>query len=169
MYIVYKNPYKSYNIHQEGYFVSYKDKLCDNFSDNWIDAKRYKTIGPALSRLGIYGLECTSIDNFLKSNKIDKSILRDLKIESVLNPDISDEYKILSVLRSKGRIEKVIESGNKNFPLSLIDCEKEIVNWIKDKISKNENKIKTINKFIGEVNYISTENDEEFWNDFLNN
>jgi len=85
-----------------------------------------------------------------------------------LNPDISDEYKILSVLRSKGRIEKVIESGNKDFPLSLVNCEQEIVNWIKDKISKNENKIKTINKFIGEVDYISNENNEEFWDDFLN-
>lgn len=165
MYIVYREPYKSYDVHQEGYFVSYKDKLSDKFSNNWIDAKRFQTIRPAITRLGIYGLECSDIDNFYKANKLNKTELRNIKLKSILN-DNSDDDMILAILRSKGRIEKVIENKNSDFPLSVTNCEKEIVEFIKNKINKNQKKIKNM----GVTDYISEkENDKEFWDYFLNN
>ena len=170
MYIVYREPYKSYGVHQEGYFVSYKDKLSDKFSNNWIDAKRFKTIGPVLTRLGIYGLECNDIENFFKANKLNKTELRNIKLKSILNDNNSDDDMILAVIRSKGRIEKVIENKNSDFPLSVTNCEEEIVEFIKNKINKNQKKINNMYSEIGVTDYISKEeNDEEFWDDFLNN
>jgi hypothetical protein len=169
MYIVYKEPYKSYGVHQEGYFVSYKDKLSDNFSFNWIDSYRYKTLAPALTRLGIYGLECTNIDDFFKQNKINKTELRNIKLKSIINAN-SDDDLILAVIRSKGRIEKVIENNDNQFPLSIIGCEEEVVNFIKNKIESNNKKVKKMYLSVDSPNdYIDSEEDLDFWNEWVNN
>lgn len=52
-YIVYFDSITQYGVTNGGYYVSYKDKCEDNFSDNFVFAKRYKTLGPALTRIGL--------------------------------------------------------------------------------------------------------------------
>ena len=105
-YIVWREPYISYDIPQGGYFVSYKDKCSDNFSDNWFDASRYTSLGGAISRLGIYGLECVSIDDFIKVNlSVHNNI--DVEREYKLSKLLDQEFNIDVILRKKGRIEKI--------------------------------------------------------------
>lgn len=82
-----------YKKNQGGYYVSYKDKLSDNFSENWWDAKRYKSINFAIKRLGLYFTKNqTSFEYFIKSNKLDKSYERDKKISKLLNEDKSNSF-----------------------------------------------------------------------------
>ncbi len=52
-YIVYFDSITQYGITNRGYYVSYKDKLEDKYSDNYIFAKKYKSLGGALTRAGI--------------------------------------------------------------------------------------------------------------------
>jgi hypothetical protein len=49
-YIVYFNSITQYSKTNKGYYVSYKDKCEDNYSENFVFAKRYKTLGSALNR-----------------------------------------------------------------------------------------------------------------------
>lgn len=168
-YIVFKEPYTSYNIPQGGYFVSYKDKLSDNFSNNWYDASRYKNLGPALTRLGIYGLECTSIDSFIKVN-IDsirsEQVKRDIKLKKILG----DSITIQDILNFKGRIEVVKDN-------QLLDYNNnEIINFIINKIESNNKKIqnkykKTLSQYekldLGST--LDKEEDLDFWTNWANN
>ncbi|MCK9446559.1 hypothetical protein M0Q50_06810 [bacterium] len=50
-YITYFNDDVVYGEHYTGYYVKYKDKCSDVFSNNYIDAKRYKTIKPAFNKI----------------------------------------------------------------------------------------------------------------------
>jgi uncharacterized membrane protein len=162
-YIVFKEPYTSYNIPQGGYFVSYKNKLSDNFSDNWYDASRYKNLGPALTRLGIYGLECTSIDSFIKIN-IDsirsEQIKRDIKLKKILG----DSITIRDVLNLKGRIEVVKDN-------QLLDYNSdEIVDFIINKIDSNNRKMQNKYKQVDfSQTYLDKEEDLDFWENWANN
>jgi uncharacterized membrane protein len=162
-YIVFKEPYTSYNIPQGGYFVSYKNKLSDNFSDNWYDASRYKNLGPALTRLGIYGLECTSIDSFIKIN-IDsirsEQIKRDIKLKKILG----DSITIRDVLNLKGRIEVVKDN-------QLLDYNSdEIVDFIINKIDSNNRKMQNKYKQVDfNQTYLDKEEDLDFWENWANN
>lgn len=162
-YIVFKEPYTSYNITQGGYFVSYKNKLSDNFSDNWYDASRYKNLGPALTRLGIYGLECTSIDSFIKIN-IDsirsEQIKRDIKLKKILG----DSITIRDILNLKGRIEVVKDN-------QLLDYNSdEIVDFIINKIDSNNRKMQNKYKQVDfSQTYLDKEEDLDFWENWANN
>ena len=49
-YIVYFKSITQYDRTNKGYYVGYKDKCEDNYSDNFVFAKRYKTLGPAFNR-----------------------------------------------------------------------------------------------------------------------
>lgn len=160
-YIVYKEPYTSYGIEQGGYFVSYKDKLSDNFSDKWYHAKRYKTIGPALTRLGIHGLECTSIDDFIKvniNNIRNESSKRDIKLKKILGNDIT----IGDIISYKGKIEFVEnnEINRKDHRL--------VIDFIIKKIESNSKKLKKKFSYIdiGESSYIGETEDLEFWDNW---
>ena len=52
-YIVYFNKITQYHKTNKGYYVGYKDKIEDNYSENFIYAKRYKTLGAAITRTGL--------------------------------------------------------------------------------------------------------------------
>lgn len=163
-YIVFKNPYTSYGINQSGYFVSYKDKLSDKFSDNWYDAKRYKSLGFAISKLGIIGLESNSIEYFVKlnTNKNFKSLNRDIKISKLFGLS-SDKSSIEHIIHERGRIEVV-----ENNELRELDIEV-ITNFILDKISENNRKFNSKFKKSDiplESSYIDNSPDEDFWNNW---
>lgn len=65
-YIVYFKSITQYDITNSGYYVSYKDKCEDNYSDNFIFAKRYKTLIPALNRAHIDGYRGTGSMRLMK-------------------------------------------------------------------------------------------------------
>jgi len=65
-YIVWYKSITQYNITNSGYYVSYKDKLSDNYSDNFVFAKRYKTLAPALTRAGIWDYKGTAALRMMK-------------------------------------------------------------------------------------------------------
>ena len=165
-YIVFREPYTSYNKPQGGYFVSYNDKLTDKFSDNWYDANRYKKLGAALTRLGIYGLDCTSIESFIKTN-IDnirsEQVKRDINIKKILG----DVLTIEDILRYKGRIEIVKNN-------QVLECDNtEIINFIVNKIESNEKRIKgkylkSLGKLDLSSNYIDKEENLDFWENWTN-
>ena len=163
-YIVWREPFKSYGREQGGYYVSYKDKCSDNYSNNWFEAKRYKSLGSAIDRLGIdldY-IERKTLDEFMKINMSDSS-LRDMKLAEVLN----ENYEITF---SKGRIDKVNEKGE--FVGIAYD---EVVEWVKilmnkkkaelkkklDKLYKIDPDILNISK-----NIIQHVDGEDFWDGF---
>lgn len=165
-YIVWREPYKSYDIPQGGYFVSYKDKLCDNFSDNWFDASRYTSLGGAISRLGIYGLECVSIDGFIKANMDPKNI--DVEREYSLSKLLDQEFDIDIILRKKGRIEKIDDNGN-----LVGDAMSQVKDFILKKLESNkkklDNKFEKIKKITGsDLDSYTSEADEDFWNEWVN-
>lgn len=130
-YIVWKEPFTMYSLPQgNGYFVAYKDKLSNTYSQNWFEAKKFKTIGSALSRLE---LECpkylTSFDKFLEINNINTLPVSRDKILSNL---LSEEQEVRLGIFSKGRIEKVDEKGN-----FLGSVDEEICNYVNNIITKN--------------------------------
>jgi hypothetical protein len=164
-------------INNKGYYVNYLNKSEDKFSDNWIVAKKYSSLGSALSRIAI-NIEDYQItfDKFFDSHVIldsrgnhvgfDKiSANRDFNLNSI---GIGDEkypieYFILKSYRF-GHIKKVLPDN------TLVDCWGEIYQYISDKIKSNstkfEKKMKLFNG-LGKDNYLYKGNgvsDEEFWN-----
>jgi hypothetical protein len=138
-YIVWRNPYKSYDYPQgDGYFVKYKNKCSDEFSSNWFEANRYKTIGPAISRLGLgfylppRNESIKSMDDFYKINPIDKSKIRDNKISEVLGESNND-----FLFFKRGHIDKIDDDGN-----FIGNAGEEVLDYIKSVIEKNIGKSK---------------------------
>jgi len=130
-YIVWKEPFTMYSLPQgDGYFVVYKNKLSDTYSQNWFEAKKFKTIGPALSKLG---LDCpkylTSFDKFLELNDINTLPVSRDKILSNL---LSEEQEVKLGIFSKGRIDKIDEKGN-----FLGSADEEICDYVNNIIKKN--------------------------------
>lgn len=163
-YIVWREPFKSYGIEQGGYYVSWKNKLSDNYSNNWFEAKRYKSLGSAIDRLGIdldY-IEIKTMDEFLKLNVSDASV-RDMKLAEVLN----DQFEITF---TKGRIDKINENGE--FVGSAHD---DVVEYVKLLMNKKKadlrRKLDKINKFDPDIlkpskNIIQHVEGEDFWEGF---
>lgn len=137
-YIVWKEQFTLYSRPQgNGYFVSYKDKLSDNYSKNWFDAKRFKTMGSALSRLGINcPKNLKSFDKFIEINDIDTlPVNRDKVLSNIL----SEEQEVKIGNFTKGRIEKIDESGN-----YLGNADDEIISYINSIINKNLKRRKSL-------------------------
>lgn len=170
-YIVFKEPYLSYNIPQGGYFVRYKDKLCDEFSNNWFDASRYKSLGGAISRLGICGLNLSTLDSFIESNLKEiesrscrKTAKRDVKLSKILD----EKLDIANIISYKGRIEKISDEGE-----NLGDATNDVIEFITSKIRLNFNKfnqrVKYAELLAPNTDYIdNNEVDEDFWNEWIN-
>jgi len=170
-YIVWRTPFKSYDYAQgDGYFVKYKNKCSDEYSPNWFDANKYKTIGPAISRLGL------SLDNSIKTmndfytfNKLDKSHLRDDTISKILDED----NNLKEVFFERGHIDKIDDNGN-----FIGNAGDEIMEYVKTHIKKQFQASKSIQKKfeklgvefekLGVGNYIDNSiSDEDFWNKIL--
>ena len=162
-YIVWRTPYKSYNRQQgDGYFVKWKSKTEDEFSVNWFDANKYKTIGPAMSRLNLQLTQnIKSIDDFFKLNNLTKSLNREKSISEILD-EKSDTILSFEV----GHIDKIDDEGN-----FCGNAGQEVMEYIEEFIRKNINKENSIQKkfeSLGVENYIDKSvSDEDFWNEVL--
>jgi hypothetical protein len=162
-YIVWRNPYKSYDYSQgDGYFVKYKNKCSDEFSSNWFEGNRYKTIGPAISRLGLEINDLIkSMDDFYKINPIDKSKIRDNKISEVLG-----ESKNYFLFFKRGHIDKIDDNGN-----FVGNAGEEVLEYIKSVIEKNIGKSKSIQKKFDKLGIKSEPkvdvSDDDYLKDFL--
>jgi len=173
MYIVWVNHKKYEN---SGYYVCYQDKLSDKFSKNWIEAKKYTTLGNALKRLRI-DIENYHIDfkRFFESySYIDSqgfpvgfdmiSALRDFNLNSI---GIGEEkypleYFILKSCRM-GYLMKILPDN------TLVDCWDEVYQFVRGKIEINYQKLERHKKAFDGFgnNYLEKGNevsDEEFWN-----
>jgi hypothetical protein len=157
-YIVFRDEFKSYGFDQGGYFVSYRDKCSDLYSPNWFEAKKYKSIGSALSRLRITiapGMDTN--EKFLAANKKINNIQsrRDIKLKGILGEDLS----IIDYIFADGRIEKIGDNGEL---IGLAD--KEILEYIQNILNKNKNKMK--NSFGSSTYIIEQKEGEDFWEGF---
>lgn len=145
MYIVWKNSFTSFSRESgDGYFVSYKDKLSDNYSKNYLEAKKYKNIKSAITRLGIQIDNISSIENFIKANKrmITNQVKRDIKLNEILN----GEFNILDYIFVNGSIEKINKDG------LVEDAKQDVTDFINKVINGNKNKIKKVSTSIPESN-----------------
>jgi len=156
MYIVYEN--------DNGYFVGYKDKLSNNYSDNKLMSKKYVNIGSAISRLGLNIKYINTLEDFLRKNSDTKRTDRFNNLESLLGSDIT------KVFFTKGRIDKIDENGN------VKDASKEVMNYVENKIhikmKKHNQKMDELKKH--KFAYYEATKDidvysKEYLNDFLNN
>lgn len=158
-YIVWRQPYISYGIPQgDGYFVKYKNKLCDEFSTNWFEANRYKNIGDAINRLGLdINDSMFSVNDFLEQNKITSDYHRLSKISEILND--SDR----PVIRfGRGHIDLVDDDNN-----FIGNAGAELIKYIEGRIEQNYGKRASIEKkfkSLGVGNYIDDSiSDEDFF------
>ena len=129
MYIVWREPFTNYiSEKQGGYFVSYRDKGSDNYSKNWYEAKKYKTIVTAMSRLSLVCPKyLTSLEQFFELNKIDPTTYyRDKVLSDILNTE-----KEVSINFGKGRIDKIDDNG------VISKADDDILEYINDIINAN--------------------------------
>jgi hypothetical protein len=129
-YIVWQEPYERYRKPQgDGYFVGYKNKIEDNFSKNWFEAKKYKSFGSAIERMGLR-MNSTMVDSesFCQGNLLDKESVRDFKLDKLLG----ETPNIRNFIFGRGRIDKIDEGGN--FCGSAVD---EVVEWVERSIRGN--------------------------------
>lgn len=103
-----------------GYYVGYKDKLEDSYSDNWLLAKRYVNLGSVFNRLGIYFDKPTDTKEIL--NRIENSIpiQRQKKLSRLVSDDTKLDFVNVEII-TNGRIEIVEIEGNKINNLGEID------------------------------------------------
>jgi len=159
MYIVWNNYYESYSRPQgDGYYVGYKDKLSDKFSTSIFEAKKYKTLGSAITRLGLN--MNSSFEKFLELNLNDQG-KRDLKLSSLLNCELELDGDIFK----SGRVEKILTSGE------VVYATKEVLEYIKNehlKLIEKTNKLKLKNTHINvpNKNFIEHVEGEDFWEGF---
>lgn len=157
-YIVWRDKFTSYSRDTgDGYYVSYKDKLVDNYSKNPLEAKKYKGIKSAINRLGLNMKNVSSVENFIKQNNkiINNSVKRDIKLKEVLN----EELDLLSYIYTRGRIEILSEDG------TIKDAKPEVIDYIKSIIGKNRCKRRNIAKLVPEINTkYKTASVEDFFN-----
>jgi hypothetical protein len=162
-YIVWRNPYKSYNYEQvNGYFVKWKNKCSDEFSPNWFDAKKYKTIGPAITRLGLsINNQIKSMDDFYRDNPLDTTKIRDKKISEIL-----DESETNFLFFKKGHIDKIDDNGN-----FIGNANEEILEYIRTVIDQNLEKCKSLQRQFEKLGIKSEPkvdvSSEDYLNDFL--
>lgn len=163
-YIVYKEKFKSYTETGGGYFVGYKNKIEDTYSDNYVEANKYKAIGAALTRLGIeIKPSMDSMDRFLESIRPrTKAAKRNRALSNIFDETTNP----IDVIFSNGRIEKVSINGE-----LLGSASDDVLRYIEGKISRNKEKMDRIRKavepIVGKSSYlIETKEGEDFWDGF---
>lgn len=163
-FIVYRESFKVYGTPQGGYFVSYKDKGSDYYSDNWFEAKRYKSIGPCLTKLNIDLSGIFSIDEFFKKYPLTNQAKR----ENILTSLLENNNQQIQFYFKTGRIEAIDDAGN------LVSSDKYLLAYINDQIDKNLKKYNSLSlrysKSFGDKDssYINKEvDDKDFWEEVL--
>lgn len=138
-YIVWQEPYVRYGRSQgDGYFVGYKNKIEDSFSPNWFQAKKYKSFGSAIERLGIkMNSHMTTPEQFCMGNVFSKEDERDFK----WNKLIGEVPNIRNFVFARGRIDKI--DGKGNFAGSAVD---EVVDWVEKSLKGNISSIEAQRK-----------------------
>ena len=163
-YIVWKEEFTSYGIKQgNGYYVKWKNKCEDEFSKIPAEAKKYKSLGSAISMLGLNTLEnkINSIDKFYELNEIDhKSINRNNSLNTLL--DINEKEQIIF---KKGRIERYYENGK--IELANNDA----IDHVNSVIQKNLKKIESHSKRYPHITektktIVEVDTNENFWDGF---
>lgn len=109
-----------------GYYVSYKDKISNNYSDNFIFAKRYKTFGAALSRAFLYDYKGVNAIRYM--NKIENG-------ESPFEDNIKIEVVRIDNLRNRKLRKLSGESSDAIRNLGQIKIEK-IYDFLKKEADK---------------------------------
>jgi len=123
-YIIYYDSITQYSKTNKGYYVSYKNKIEDNYSENYILAKRYMSLGPVLNRIGIEYKHYSSVKNvkdiYVKiENSVKVNRLRKLfKINS--NENNHNEVNLINILPNNLRIEIIEIEGNDIKNLGLV-------------------------------------------------
>lgn len=162
-YIVWRTPYESYGSPQgDGYFVKWKSKCEDEFSTNWFDANKYKTIGPAITRLRLeLNAGMKSMNDFYKANPITKSFQRDKTISELFG---ENHQNILTF--EKGFIDKIDDNGN-----YVGNAGKDIIDYVQKFIDNNIKHYNSLQKKFSDLgvdNYIDkSTSDEDFWAEAL--
>lgn len=135
-YVVYRNPFKSNRLYSDGgYFVKYKNKIEDEYSTNIVEANKYKSIGPALSRLGIYvEKNMFTLESVFERTQISFSEKREIKLNKILDID----FDPMSIFHNN-RIDKIDIDGK------YIGCSnKEAIDYIQSILDKNKRKFEKI-------------------------
>lgn len=153
-YIVYRNRYESYGIEQVGYFVGYKDKLCDKFSEHPNMAKKFKTMGAAITRLGV------AIDGFRSYEDWLEAFLSDsTHREAAIAEVFGQKGEFVEFV--KGRIEKISEDGT-----VVSDAGEEVLEFTRNLFKKRDAKVKTAyGGYVGKY-IVETPEGEDFWDGF---
>lgn len=155
-YIVWRN-------RSNGYFVSYKDKIDNEYSIYWYNANRYKSLKSAMSRLGLeLNLSMKTMDDFFDENPVTKSYFRDRNISKVLNEPSNN-----IVIFESGFIDLVDDNDE-----YVGNAGKEILEFVEKVINNNVKYHEIVSKKLEQLNvnnYIDTVTpDEDFWNEVLN-
>jgi hypothetical protein len=163
-YIVYREKFKSYTETGGGYFAGYGNKIEDKYSPNWVEAQRYKTLGPALTRLHInLGTAVDTMEYFLKANTSSKQLKRDVLLNDLLEDNTPIEY-----IFTNGRIDKVGSDG-KFLGSAHVEVMDFVTKTIAKNKAKNDKRIKKVNEIIdgSPMDYIiETKEGEDFWEGF---
>lgn len=163
-YIVWRTPFKSYDYPQgDGYFVKWKNKCADEWSNKWFEANKYKNIGPAIDRLGLeLNATMKTMDDFFEANPLSKSIKRDRIISNLFGEESSRNYMVFD----RGHIDKIDDDGN-----FIGNAGEELINFVEEYIKKNIKKNESLKKkfeSIGLDSYIDkSTSDDEFWSEIL--
>lgn len=156
-YIVWRNEFKSYSQKQgDGYFQGYKDKISDKWTKNPIEAKKYKSIGAAITRLNLILSHIKSMDEFWKLNPMSEQYKRSKKMNEILG---RDNDKNLSNIFEQGRIEILHDDGS-------TECaNRQAIEYIEKRIEENVRQFenKRSNKMFNTKTIIEHDPNEEFW------
>jgi hypothetical protein len=101
-----------------GYYVKYKDKCSDEFSKNYILAKRYKAIGSAITRCsqGRAASDKAIAKDIVKIFENNHYVMRQIKLSRILNTNKPIDYNIKDDIFENARIDVVeIDEGNIRF------------------------------------------------------
>jgi len=166
-YVVYHESITQYGITNKGYYVSYKDKLEDRYSESFIDAKRYKILGPALSRKGIQFSDYGAVETIREINTLIEKSIKIQRIDKLRKLDNKEELSFERKLELADPIVKGIEivevNGNSIENLGNI-TNKEVYDFIKPKADK----FKAKHKITDDAEIPLRDSTPEEIDDFLN-
>jgi len=146
---------------EKGYYVGYRDKISNEYSENWIDAKRYKTLETAI-RNRIFSGYKMSLGDYRKLIKDMENnpeyllkVLREKKLKRVTGTDSETTVEFIKEIFGR-RIEIVEKDGNNIRHGGYVSgneiyefLKKQDVRWLI--INTFKNKLKIIAKTFGEL------------------
>ena len=166
-FIIYHNDGRFSDDVSGGYFVAYKSRDADNYSESYLQAKQYKTLGQIVKRFGLYKQDFQYALELKKTadKQIQEQLSKKKKLHNILNKsdNVNLNWEDIHIF-SQGRIEKITMHGNKKPDLTSANKEiYEYISKIVDEFEKRklalENRIKII---APELDIVDDPNDN-FW------